>query len=233
MVMKKLVLAAAAAVLTVGITMTAFAAGWQQDGNGWWYEREDGSYPANAWEEIGGQWYYFNGYGYMLSDCWVGDYYLGSSGAMLRDTWIGAYYVGPDGKWVPDANAGNVLSFDGIPAATGVNDGFYSADLVDPNGEYQTGFPVFGGYISGSELKICGLLDYIGRYPAPEYSGTYIYTFKFDSRSVFYMSSGSDENGQDYPVPVTEFLDVLNSHNGLGVTINVVNDVIQETHFIS
>ena len=32
---------------------------------GWWYEQDNGSYPAGGWELISGNWYYFNGSGYM------------------------------------------------------------------------------------------------------------------------------------------------------------------------
>ena len=33
---------------------------WQQSGDNWWYQREDGTYPANGWEEIKGKWYLFH-----------------------------------------------------------------------------------------------------------------------------------------------------------------------------
>lgn len=38
--------------------------GWIKTANGWWYRREDGSYPANKWCVINGHWYLFNKDGY-------------------------------------------------------------------------------------------------------------------------------------------------------------------------
>lgn len=72
--------------------MTAFpslAAGWKQDGTGYWFEREDNSYPAGAWEQIDSKWYLFDRNGYMLTG-WQQDngswYYLGTDGAMAAGT---------------------------------------------------------------------------------------------------------------------------------------------------
>lgn len=38
--------------------------GWIKDGNGWWYRRADGTYPANKWCVINRHWYLFNKDGY-------------------------------------------------------------------------------------------------------------------------------------------------------------------------
>lgn len=78
---------------------------WRQEADGrWWYDRGDGTYPADCWEEIQGKWYCFDpeGYmktgwflwedrwyyctekGYMLSNCITEDgYWLGADGAMI------------------------------------------------------------------------------------------------------------------------------------------------------
>lgn len=58
-----------------------------QDNIGWWYRREDGSYPANTWwqDPADGIWYYFNEQGYMVTGWidWNGSrYYCLPSGAM-------------------------------------------------------------------------------------------------------------------------------------------------------
>lgn len=52
-------------------------AGWMKDGNGWWYWEQDGSWPKNAWREIGGHWYYFGSDGYALTGWqWIkGEWY--------------------------------------------------------------------------------------------------------------------------------------------------------------
>ena len=50
---------AGAIALSVLAAMPSLAAGWQLDSTGYWYEREDRSYPADTWEKIGGTWYLF------------------------------------------------------------------------------------------------------------------------------------------------------------------------------
>ena len=72
------------------------ASGWKQDAHGWWYQNANGSYPRNAWSQIGGAWYLFNASGYMTTGwqhsngAW---YYLGSNGAMLTN------WVNHGGRW--------------------------------------------------------------------------------------------------------------------------------------
>lgn len=97
--------AALAAAMALGGSLTAYGSGWQQDGNGWWYEREDGTYPVNTWyEDDDGSWYFFNEQGYMIADCYQlvdGNFYAFGSdgrwnGAMFSDiapgTWNGTNY---------------------------------------------------------------------------------------------------------------------------------------------
>lgn len=63
---------------------------WKQDGTGWWYAKNDGSYPVGSWQNINGQWYFFNEKGYMATGwiAWNGkQYYCDStSGQMLANT---------------------------------------------------------------------------------------------------------------------------------------------------
>ena len=75
---------------------------WMHNSTGWWYQYEDGTYPKNCWEKIGGRLYSFDANGYMRSGGWYLEngtwYYLESSGAakegwlLLGDTW---YYLQP------------------------------------------------------------------------------------------------------------------------------------------
>ena len=48
----------------------AEAAGWKQDGAGWWWQEDNASYPVNTWKQIYGQWYYFDNNGYMRDEGW-------------------------------------------------------------------------------------------------------------------------------------------------------------------
>lgn len=98
--MKKRILAMAA-VLSLGMSFTSFAAQWQQNATGWWWQNDDGSYPVSTWKEINGKWYYFDAAGYMAANRWEGNYYLGADGAMLTDTTTpDGYVVGTDGAWL-------------------------------------------------------------------------------------------------------------------------------------
>ena len=71
--------------------------GWKQNDTGYWYVREDGSYPKEKWEKIDGTWYYFDERGYSIASRWLKDdgkwYYLKENGAMA----IGWVFV--NGKW--------------------------------------------------------------------------------------------------------------------------------------
>ena len=92
--MKKQTIAAALAAALVGSAflgtgMQTEAAQWVQDGTGWWYQEDNGSYPAGTWSYINDAWYYFDGSGYMLTGWqWIGGtwYYLSieGRGSLLR-----------------------------------------------------------------------------------------------------------------------------------------------------
>lgn len=43
-----------AAVMTVGTASTAMAAEWKHDSKGWWWQNDDGSYPAASWQWLDG-----------------------------------------------------------------------------------------------------------------------------------------------------------------------------------
>ncbi len=102
--MKKLVMTVLAAALSASLSMTAYAGEWKQDGNGWWWQNDDGSYPANCW-----QWIDANND--QIAEC----YYLDANGYCLMNT------VTPDnctvnenGAWTVDGvvQTQTVASFD-------------------------------------------------------------------------------------------------------------------------
>lgn len=66
--------------------------GWVMDGYGWWYQREDGTWPENEWAQICGKWYWFNEDGYIYQGQWLEDegewYWLDASGAMVTGAQI-------------------------------------------------------------------------------------------------------------------------------------------------
>ena len=84
--LKKFVTVSMCMCLSVVCSFTAFAGEWKQNNIGWWYVEENGSYPVNAWREVNGKWYYFDGVGYMLHDTITPDgYTVGSDGAWIKD----------------------------------------------------------------------------------------------------------------------------------------------------
>lgn len=69
---------------------------WKKDETGWKYQRADGSYVANQWDQINGNWYHFDQNGYMETGWkkiewklvlfevqWVNGNLLGESGFRL------------------------------------------------------------------------------------------------------------------------------------------------------
>ena len=79
------------------------AASWKQNSTGWWWQEDNGSYPQNAFKQVNGQTYYFDGRGYMVTgwkkvnNNW---YYFNPNGAMatgwkqVGNTW---YYLNGSG----------------------------------------------------------------------------------------------------------------------------------------
>lgn len=92
--MKKRLLVAVVAAMSTMMSMTAFAGmgSWQQNETGWWWQRNDGSYPAGEWKWIDGdgdgtaESYYFDGNGYLATNTTTPD----------------GYTVNADGAWVQD-----------------------------------------------------------------------------------------------------------------------------------
>ena len=81
-----------AAVMAAANVMPAMAASWQQDGKGWRYQKDDGSYYAGSW-----QWLEGNSDG--KNEC----YYFGADGYMAAGTVTpDGYIVNADGQWIKD-----------------------------------------------------------------------------------------------------------------------------------
>ncbi len=71
---------------------------WKKDDKGWWYQKEDTSYPLADWLKINGEWYLFDTEGYMntgwqkAKDKW---YYLDQTTGSMQTGWLRA----SDSKW--------------------------------------------------------------------------------------------------------------------------------------
>ena len=168
MKMKKMFAAVFGLILALSMSMTAFAGTWRMDGGMWWYENDDGSYPANGFYFIRGEEYYFDVNGYMASSrwlhltgdrwCyatgsgalaknqWIGDYYFDDEGIMMTSTWTpDGYYVDADGKYNPSMGRQGASSGGDIPI------GYYNS--VGYNGDY-TNYRVDGwvSYSNGTKV---------------------------------------------------------------------------------
>ena len=82
--------------------------GWQEEDEGYWYVRANGSYPKDEFEYIdeNKSWFYFDSSGYMYSDKWLKhtdgkwywfdkDGYMATSWKKVADKW---YYFNRDGS---------------------------------------------------------------------------------------------------------------------------------------
>lgn len=148
----------------------AYADEWKSDTNGWWYSQDDGSYPADCWQEIAGEQYRFDANGYMRTG-WVlvdGEwYYLAPSGSLVT----GWKYLG--GVWYyldPAHNGGMAIDWKLIDNA------WYYFDL---SGAMRTGWVFSGGswyYLSQSGAMVTGWrsIDGLWYYLSPEHGGAMV-----------------------------------------------------------
>jgi len=67
------------ALMIVLLPVMSQAGTWKKNSTGWWWQEDNGSWPANQWKYIHGTWYAFDGNGYMRTG-WYWDgrfwYYL-------------------------------------------------------------------------------------------------------------------------------------------------------------
>lgn len=148
-----------AMILCLAMGFTAYAQGWEQDGNGWWYSTDSG-YLSNGFSQIDGKWYYFGGDGYMCTG-WVQDggkwYYMDGSGVMLANTTTpdGKYWLDANGVWdgktIGSSNAASSLERNTMKATIdGVEETFYLTSTGGTAGGYK--------YYSAYALKADGTL---------------------------------------------------------------------------
>lgn len=69
---KKLLTVLSATALSLSMCIPAFAGQWVSNTTGWWWQNDDGSWPANSWQWLDGnkdgvsECYYFGQNGYLL-----------------------------------------------------------------------------------------------------------------------------------------------------------------------
>ena len=75
-------------VASILVPLQAEAASWRQNRNGWWWQEDNGSWPAGQWRNIDGTWYAFDTNGYMVSNCYVK--------SLTEEMY---YWINRDGVW--------------------------------------------------------------------------------------------------------------------------------------
>ena len=134
------------------------AATWQKNNTGWWWQEDNGTWPANEWKVINGAKYSFDQRGYMRTGWyWDGNnwYYLGTAndGAMkigwqkVNGKW---YWLEADGKmatgWVKQGNKKYYLDASGAMRTGWLKDGnnwYYLGTAND--GAMKTGWQKVNG----------------------------------------------------------------------------------------
>ena len=119
MMKKRLLFAAAIVSMTVTMGMTVYAGSWKQDNTGWWWQNDDGTYPAGKWEWLDG-----NGDGIAES------YYFDNSGYLLTNT------VTPDGYTV---NADGAWTVEGVVQTTQISQRTANTQNVQARGNAPSG----------------------------------------------------------------------------------------------
>ena len=101
---KRLITLLTAAALSAAMSMTAFAAGWQQNTTGWWYgtNADNSQWYSNDWQWIDGnndgtaECYYFDGNGYMAANTTTPDgYQVNENGAWVQNGAVQTKQVTP------------------------------------------------------------------------------------------------------------------------------------------
>ncbi len=157
--MKKIVIAILTTLFTFSMSINTFAAGWQKNSTGWWYDNGNGTWLTNTWEWIDGnndgvaECYYFNNEGYMLENVITPD----------------GYTVNADGAWTVNGVIQTRKEY--IPDIT------FSAHMGEINGTmYYTNE-------MGYEINIsdCNL------FPVKPKQGNIISTFCYYNNYVYYI----------------------------------------------
>lgn len=119
-----------ASALSLATVSVAFAGQWVKDGRGWWYQRDNGTYPVSEWmQDTDGKWYYFGGDGYMLANTVTPD----------------GNRVDQSGAWIPS----------GSGAASNTDNGI--AYLKNSNSEYLIHNVQYVGDAGNSYKMRCNL----------------------------------------------------------------------------
>lgn len=161
---KKILIPLAVATMTIGASMTSFAAyGWQNADGTWHYYDSDGNLATESWKKSGNNWYWLDENGDMATDTLVEvddeHYYVDENGVQVKNQWreldndddsedasdTAWYYFGPNGKAYKAGDSGKT-TFKSIVTASGATKKYAFDDQgrmlygwVNESSERQTG----------------------------------------------------------------------------------------------
>lgn len=153
--MKRVAALVLAASMVLGSAFTSMAASWQQNATGWWWQNDDGTWPANEWRWLDG-----NNDG--VAEC----YYFDSNGYMAANTTTpDGYQVNADGAWVVNGAVQTQTTQPAQTTNTDVMTGYNSDGLsnavvdimthtAEENAKYGVVSSYTGGSIHGESTKI-------------------------------------------------------------------------------
>ena len=170
--------AAAAGLLSLLLAVPAFAAAWKQEQSGWWYAREDGSYPVSTWEWIDG-----NGDG--IEEC----YYFDENGWLLTAAVTpDGFEVNGDGAWVRD---GKVQTRKKTRTGTYAGTLYFNSDPTVVRVTERSDGSLLVRY-SGAKKDISSGEAQILYYRNPKYDGA------FGAGTICYEQTGSEDRARIY-----------------------------------
>lgn len=138
---KKVYAAALTAALALGMSMTAFAAGWQKSGNDWTYVNDSGKRVTNEWQRgADNEWRWINSQGVMATNSWAdNEYYVDGDGKIVVNKWMKLAIKNPDwnqtgqSAWYYFGNSGKCVT----GGWSKINNKYY---YFNDDGEMQTGW---------------------------------------------------------------------------------------------
>lgn len=108
--------------------------GWIQDGRGYWFKKEDGTYYRAEWQKLDGEWYYFDADSYAVTG-WrqiEGKWYYFNSSCKMQTGWVSL-----SGRWF-------CLASDGSLYTSGVHEVDGKSYYFDGDGVMHTGWVMVG-----------------------------------------------------------------------------------------
>ena len=193
----------AAAMLTMGLTMSTYAAeGWSLVNNSWVYLDQYGTEVTDEWRKgADNLWRYLNSNGEMSVNAWVDDdYYVDANGIMVSNQWVWTQpeYSDDDAeRWFYFGSSGKMVK-DGWKRI----DGF--SYLFDDDGIMQTGWSEDGLYYLGADGSMKTGWRYIEA-PTDEYDDDYYgaeekYWFYFASNGKKFCPETGNDSEADYRI---------------------------------